>query len=857
MTEGRGFNPHEQRPLRRMQVTVVSDQEGRYAGERLLKVREAGKEPILIEVDNPTSYVPGSTLEFDWKAVTLRKNLTNSTAVYAGRIVEVALPAVPDALSVSRPPEVFGTLEAESVEERWPEEWFGREADSSQGIESDEGEDAQSVEVGERLAEEQSVPLSEERLKEFSSVEYAKGGFFARVGAERRYLSNAEELFLLPGDEVVLAPGEGSNNAVAAEVAYEGRSTVLGRLEYRGGTTTPELRFVVRTPNADGLLDKFRFRTEPVITGMNEEEILTIVKQRAYQFFDRNQMRVVGEPIPEDTMSSYDAAELSVLTNLGIKQHDEGAQSLLRGEQEQLAALLRTYGVPETVGGKAVSRAGARVTREKIAHDVKEGRVEDFRIGERITIAVDAKGTWKRDDAFTIGPSAHGEGWSEIGIHIADPRILIPAGSALDRGAAERSAGIFLPGTKIPMIPEAIATLGSLDEGEDRRAFALIFDAKLGPNEEGVEIRGIRFAPTAVRVGKAIDHDAADELLIGEGEPTEPYAKAWNTFAHVMNALNERGVIRKNSERTPKPLNDSDEIVATANTLFNRAAAEAFTRFKRSGQPRLQRLQNMALGTYRNAASQAGEPPVLEQSTTPRGNLYYGGQYAYLSSPLRDYSSIVGLRSLAFLADLAKRSKAGKDVSAPTARKLVERYARDVAGLPALSAETRAEPGDKFPSVVAGEARKHLDRVLKHALAREELIQRTERAMRSMKTLDTIGAKIQKEGPLDIPEGIRVEFSDRRNKPSLEDGVQWVYGYAKLTRKTNRFVYSFAPTRSDTLRVGVKFPLPRGMRFPEAPSEHMLQGRITGVDVEKGRLILDVQEGEKVPPRSSAQPRRR
>ncbi|HRH24056.1 MAG TPA: RNB domain-containing ribonuclease [Candidatus Paceibacterota bacterium] len=831
-TEGGAFNPHEQRPIRRMRVTVLTDEEGRRAGERLLKVCEVGKEPVLIEVDDPQLYPAGSTIEFDWKSVTLRKNFTNNIAIYIGKVVEVISPANDDTepsgelIDYSRP---------------WPEEWFGKLEKSS----TQEHSKNREVEALSRLEEERPVSEDKEKHKEFYPVEYSKGGFFARVGTERRYIANADELLLLPGDEIVLAPSEGQYEVVAAEVAYEGRSTVLGRLEYRDGTTTPELRFVVRAFNADGTLDKFRFSIDPVVKGMSEQQIQELVENRSYIVFDRNTMQVTGEPSPEDTMSLYEAAELSVLTNLGIEQHNKNAEMLRRGEREQVNALMRAYGVPKRAAGKAISRASAQEMEAKITHEIGIGGIEDFRNGERITLAVDARGTGIRDDAFTIGPSSRGEGWHEIGIHIADPRLLVPAGSALDRGASERSASIFIPGRKILMLPEAVTALGSLDEGVDRRAFALIFDAKLGPDGE-VEIRGIRFAPTAIQVGKTFDHDEADALLDGEGESNEPYAKAWNTFGQVMDALNQRKLIRKNSERQPHALEDSDEIVATANMLFNRASAEAFTRLKRSGNPQMKRLQEMALGTYRNAVSKAGEPPVIEQSTTPRGNLYYGGQYAYLSSPLRDYSSIIGLRSIAFLAELSKREREGEELTPETAHLLAERYAVDVVGIQ-LSDETRALSGDDFIAAVSEEAREHLDDVLKHALAREELIRRTERAMKGMKTLDNLGAEMQKEGPINLPKGIQVEFTDRRNKPSVEDGVTWVYGYAKVSRKKNQFLHKFSPSRSDTLRLGVKFPLPEGMQFPTAPSDLVLDGRITGVDVEKGRLILDIRKGRRAP----------
>jgi ribonuclease R len=119
------------------------------------------------------------------------------------------------------------------------------------------------------------------------------------------------------------------------------------------------------------------------------------------------------------------------------------------------------------------------------------------------------------DDALSFRREGDGiRAW----VHIADVSAYVPAGSPLDRDAAERAFSSYVPGRVEPMLPEQLsADLCSLRPHEDRRCVSVevLFDADLDAGEP-------LFYRSLVRSRERLTYSRAQAILAGAvGAPDE------------------------------------------------------------------------------------------------------------------------------------------------------------------------------------------------------------------------------------------------------------------------------------------------------------------------------------------------
>jgi len=96
--------------------------------------------------------------------------------------------------------------------------------------------------------------------------------------------------------------------------------------------------------------------------------------------------------------------------------------------------------------------------------------------------SIDDAGTTEIDDAFSVSPLADQQ--YRIGIHIAVPALALERDSELDELARERMSTVYMPGEKIPMLPQRLIEAFSLVEGQLRPTLSLYVDYDL--NEQTV-----------------------------------------------------------------------------------------------------------------------------------------------------------------------------------------------------------------------------------------------------------------------------------------------------------------------------------------------------------------------------------
>jgi ribonuclease R len=121
-------------------------------------------------------------------------------------------------------------------------------------------------------------------------------------------------------------------------------------------------------------------------------------------------------------------------------------------------------------------------------------------------------------------------------VHIADVSAYVPAGSALDREAAERAFSSYVPGRVEPMLPEQLsADLCSLRPHQDRRCVTVEvpFNGKLEPGEPV-------FYRSVIRSRERLTYSHAQAILAGVERADDAITEALGLAEAVATELRRR-----------------------------------------------------------------------------------------------------------------------------------------------------------------------------------------------------------------------------------------------------------------------------------------------------------------------------
>ena len=124
---------------------------------------------------------------------------------------------------------------------------------------------------------------------------------------------------------------------------------------------------------------------------------------------------------------------------------------------------------------------------------------------------IDGPMTRDYDDAISIRPVESGV---EVGIHIADAAAFVSPDTPVDLEALERINSLYLPDTKVPMLPTMLSEdVCSLRQGKKRLATSLLvrFD-------ENDQLQDYRFALSRIRVQRQLTYSEANKLVTVEEE---------------------------------------------------------------------------------------------------------------------------------------------------------------------------------------------------------------------------------------------------------------------------------------------------------------------------------------------------
>lgn len=144
------------------------------------------------------------------------------------------------------------------------------------------------------------------------------------------------------------------------------------------------------------------------------------------------------------------------------------------------------------------------------------GQDDDWRDDWRAfgLVTIDGEDARDFDDAVMAEPISGG--WL-IRVAIADVSAYVPVASALDTEARQRGNSVYLPGTVVPMLPEALSNgLCSLVPGEDRACLAVEIEIDADGQKKSHQFRRVLIRSAARLTYKQVQsvmdgtHDEAD-----------------------------------------------------------------------------------------------------------------------------------------------------------------------------------------------------------------------------------------------------------------------------------------------------------------------------------------------------------
>ena len=295
--------------------------------------------------------------------------------------------------------------------------------------------------------------------------------------------------------------------------------------------------------------------------------------------------------------------------------------------------------------------------------------IAELPLADVTAFSIDDSGTTEIDDALSVTELA--EGGHRIGIHIAAPGLVITKDDALDQVARSRMSTVYFPGDKITMLPDAVITQFSLDEGGARPALSIYVD--IDPvgviDKDSLQLRA-----EMVPMGSNLRLENLEHLVTEESLADESANYAYRQELGILWAAAKLLHAGRQEQRVANGLRAEQLGVVDSNALardfhFQIKEVDGVERVEIAPRQRGSILDTIVAEwmIYCNSASgrlladnglpglfrtQKGWGPLrTRMQTTPGPHEGLGlDYYAWCTSPLRRYSDLVNQWQLIALA---------------------------------------------------------------------------------------------------------------------------------------------------------------------------------------------------------------
>jgi ribonuclease R len=241
---------------------------------------------------------------------------------------------------------------------------------------------------------------------------------------------------------------------------------------------------------------------------------------------------VVGEPY-------FAAGVPAVVERKGLGDADAGDLVVLRlgrGRARLEHVLGRADDIQAVLEG-LLWEEGVRRTPPPLPDEPRGPEPERVDLRDVLAFTIDPDDAKDFDDAISV--RAEGDrlrAW----VHIADVSRYVPAGSPLDRDAAERSFSVYVPGRVEPMLPERLsADLCSLRPHQDRRCVTVEV-----PFDGGLESGEPLVYRSLIRSRERLTYSQAERILAGREQAAPELAAALEGAERLARELRRRRYAR-------------------------------------------------------------------------------------------------------------------------------------------------------------------------------------------------------------------------------------------------------------------------------------------------------------------------
>lgn len=267
-------------------------------------------------------------------------------------------------------------------------------------------------------------------------------------------------------------------------------------------------------------------------------------------------------------------------------------------------------------------------------------------LAEVAAFSIDDASTTEIDDAFSVRKLAEGR-W-QIGIHIAAPGLMAPE-SAWDQVAQERLSTVYMPGSKITMLPEPVVEQFTLKAGEAPPALSLYMEV----TEDGSQVGQVETRLERLPVAANLRHETLeplfnrDTLYADNGD--YPFRQELHLLWEVASQL-ERGRGKDDAKNQFEDYNfviENDRVSITERvrgTPIDKVVSELMI-FANARWAEQLAKQEVA-GIYR--VQKGGK---VRMTTAPGPHQGLGVEYyAWTTSPLRRFVDLLNQRQLIAMA---------------------------------------------------------------------------------------------------------------------------------------------------------------------------------------------------------------